>query len=199
MIIPLFSSPLYQAIIPTSIDYNSTCNQLDYNRSGGDNGWISTDQQVLNKFPSLQSHIDHHLHAYIHDELKIKQEYYVINSWINKHDKGDYLPIHSHANSIFTGIYYITLPPHSGEILSLHQSPFVPSFVPGTIIPDVYEYNVYNSKQCDIKLEEGTLLLFPSHIEHSAQQSNSNYTRYALSFNVFLRGSFGSSTAYLNL
>lgn len=199
MIVPLFSSPLYQSIIPSQIEYKTVCDEISYQRSDGDNGWISDDQDVIQFFPELASLINDHIRIYIKDELKIEQDYYITNSWINKHLAGDYLPPHSHANSIFTGIYYISLPPNSGEFLSLHQSPFIPSFVPGTIIPTVKESNIFNSKQCDIQLEEGTILMFPSHVEHYASKSQSELPRYALSFNIFLKGSFGMKTSYLTL
>jgi len=197
MIVPLFSSPLYQTIVPVDQHDIDLVTNTQYNRSEGNNGYISINQQLINK--TLEDKLDPHISHYIHNELQIQQSFTIINSWCNKHIKGDYLPSHSHANSIFTGIYYIQVPPQSGNILSLHQSPFIPSFVPGTIIPTVNQSNIYNSKSIDIHLEEGTLLLFPSHIEHSAPQSQSDQVRYAISFNIFLHGDFGDSTNRLSI
>ena len=197
MIIPLFSSPLYQTNVPVDQHEIDLVTNTQYNRSEGNNGYISTNQQLIT--PTLEDKLDPHISHYIHNELQIQQSFQIINSWCNKHTKGDYLPQHSHANSIFTGIYYIQVPPQSGNILSLHQSPFIPSFVPGTVIPTINESNIYNSKTLDIQLEEGTLLLFPSHIEHSAPQSQSDQVRYAISFNIFLHGEFGDSTNRLSI
>ena len=197
MIVPLFSSPLYQTIVPVDQHDIDLVTNTQYNRSEGNNGYISINQQLINK--TLEDKLDPHISNYIHNQLQIQQSFTIINSWCNKHTKGDYLPSHSHANSIFTGIYYIQVPPQSGNILSLHQSPFIPSFVPGTIIPTVNQSNIYNSKSIDIHLEEGTLLLFPSHIEHSAPQSQSDQVRYAISFNIFLHGEFGDSTNKLSI
>lgn len=197
MIIPLFSSPLYQTILPVDQHDIDLVTNTTYNRSEGNNGYISTNQQLIT--PTLENKLDPHISHYIHDTLQIQQSFKITNSWCNKHIKGDYLPSHSHANSIFTGIYYVQLPTQSGNILSLHQSPFIPSFVPGTLIPTTNQSNIYNSKTLDIELEEGTLLLFPSHIEHSAPQSHSDQVRYAISFNIFLHGEFGNLTNRLSI
>lgn len=193
---PLFSSPLYQTLIQPSEGIVEYIKQLEYARSEGDNGWISVNQQVINQ--ELDDLLDPYIADYIHTELSIQQSFVIVNSWVNKHIKGDYLPPHAHANSLYTGIYYIDVPSDSGNVLTLATSPFTPTFTT-LVSPTINESNIYNSKAVDIPLQTGTLLLFPSHIEHSAPISNSSSPRYALSFNIFLKGSFGQSSNLLNL
>ena len=43
-------------------------------------------------------------------------EWYITNSWVLKHEPNDYNPAHSHANSLITGVYYLEVPEHSGDI-----------------------------------------------------------------------------------
>lgn len=193
---PLFSSPLYQTLIQPPDGIVEYIKQLDYERSEGNNGWISVDQQVINK--QLDDLLDPYIAEYIHTELSIQQSFVIVNSWVNKHTKGDYLPPHTHANSLYTGIYYIQVPPDSGNVLTLATSPFTPTFTT-VVSPTINQSNIYNSRAVDIPLEKGTLLLFPSHIEHSAPISNSTTPRYALSFNIFLKGLFGQSSNLLTL
>ena len=186
-IYPLFSSPLY--VNTTTIPSIPT---TTYHRSEQDNGWISDNQQILNDHDDLNELVDHHIAQYLHTTLQIQQSFHITNSWINKHTKGDYLPPHSHANSLYTGILYLKVPPNSGNVLTF-------STPPSTIQPTYNETNIYNATTFSVELTTGTILIFPSYLEHSAPQSNSTEERLALSFNIFLHGQFGTSTNLLSL
>jgi ectoine hydroxylase-related dioxygenase (phytanoyl-CoA dioxygenase family) len=50
-----------------------------------------------------------------------------------------------------------------------------------------------------LKLNEGTIVLFPSHLNHSVEENLSNQNRYSIAFNFFVKGKFGKEEYQLEL
>jgi ectoine hydroxylase-related dioxygenase (phytanoyl-CoA dioxygenase family) len=42
-----------------------------------------------------------------------------------------------------------------------------------------------------VKVKEGTIVIFPSHLEHSVEKNWSKIRRYSIAFNFYVRGNFG--------
>ena len=53
--------------------------------------------------------------------------------------------------------------------------------------------NIFNSDTWWYPAKVGTLLLFPSHLEHSVPELEAEKDRYSLSFNTFFKGELGLS------
>ena len=60
---------------------------------------------------------------------------------------------------------------------------------------------MYNSASWFTPVEQGDLIIFPSHMTHSVNKSTSQKTRISLSFNTFVSGHWGdrASLTYLKL
>lgn len=99
------------------------------------------------------------------------------NSWVNKLRPGSYIKQHRHEMSVISGALYIYADP--GSVPLTFHNPTAPL--------RMFEYavniNELNSGIFTIGCETGKLLLFPSWLEHSADQ-NKTENRITLSFNT---------------
>jgi uncharacterized protein (TIGR02466 family) len=85
---------------------------------------------------------------------------------------------HAHPNSFLSGVYYVQT--QSGaDTINFHD----PRVQPAIIRPPVTELVAANADQAVIKVTDGTLLLFPSWLEHSVDANVSERIRISLSFN----------------
>lgn len=125
-----------------------------------------------------------------------KTEYKDINlkiteCWGTKTEKFSNHKIHTHPNSIVSGIFYLTDHINSKTIF--------------------YEDNPWNwcnsvfttlthleTRKTEISSEVGKLILFPSNIKHGTSLHYYDTPRYTISFNTFFSSSFGDFTYQFN-
>ncbi len=194
---------------PTPVYFNklqSDKNDLDiaktfkYERMNSDNGNYTLDKNVLDKMPTLKNRIENEFEKYVRDVLHINKNvnFKIINSWINIHKKGDWSQSHLHKNSCFSGVYYLNVPEHSGNI-SFDKTIVLNNLSTSTISYDYDEANYINADKVKFKVEEGLILFFPSTIYHNVDKSNSIEERYSLAFNFFADGLVGKDESVLKI
>ena len=195
-LIPIFATPLYESKIRpiTDVEKNFITN-LQYERMPSDNGFFTVDKYVLElpELKQLKQELMKKVIQYTRDGIRIKSnsEFYIINSWVVKHDPNDFAQSHQHRNSIFSGCVYIDVDSDTGAI-QFYKPPTFFNCLPPTIHMDVEEYNIFTASSWEVKPENNKIVMFPSHLSHAVLKNNSNKTRYSLAFNVFVRGSFGT-------
>jgi uncharacterized protein (TIGR02466 family) len=86
---------------------------------------------------------------------------------------------HSHPNNFLSGVYYVSTHP-GADAINFHD-PRRQSYV---IRPPVVELTAENTDQVVVRVRDGTLLLFPSFLEHSVDANASSAQRISVSFNV---------------
>jgi uncharacterized protein (TIGR02466 family) len=120
--------------------------------------------------------------------LKISpnQKPYITQSWLNFIDRGEYHHKHNHANSIISGVLYINADPENDRI-SFFKEQYQ------QIKPNILTYNEYNCDTTNFDVSTGTLLLFPSSLNHMVETKIGENSRISLAFNVFLKGNIGES------
>ena len=94
-------------------------------------------------------------------------------------------------NSIFSGIYYLDVTEHSGDLVIEKGQHYTNCFMP-TLSPDVDFFNQYTQQNWRLKPENGMLVVFPSQIIHNVEKNLTDNERYAVAFDVFIRGRFGT-------
>ncbi len=99
--------------------------------------------------------------------------------WANMNPKGAAHPVHSHPNNFLSGVYYVRAP-EGADTVNFHD----PRPQTGIIRPPVTELTAENTDQVVVKVDDGTLLMFPSWLPHSVDASASDETRISVSFNV---------------
>ncbi|MEM9233540.1 MAG: TIGR02466 family protein [Pseudomonadota bacterium] len=99
--------------------------------------------------------------------------------WFNENQAGDFNKAHIHPNAFLSGVYYVQTPEGSGNI-ELYDP------VPARLMTSypISERSRVNSQAVEYKAEAGTLLIFPSWLQHSVQPSQAEGARVSISFNV---------------
>lgn len=133
-------------------------------------------------------------------ELRMRDELFsvaVVKSWVTLVDSVMYVPLHAHATSHFSFVYYIEVP-HDADAISfcVEASPNQPFFdafsskwcsnVTNNLVT---EYIDINSNEWTFPAEEGKLLIFPSHLHHKTvkiAESRTNTKRISLAGDVLL-------------
>jgi len=110
------------------------------------------------------------------DEIKqieetVEKKLKVAGSWVEKAEKGMYHRLHNHGQLGLSAICYM-------EFDNTEHKPVV--FV--SPWKDVFKGNIVLAESNDIK--EGTLLIFPSFLEHFTDPNQSDKVRTSLSFNL---------------
>ena len=125
---------------------------------------------------------------FVKDILKIKQEFYLTQSWATKNVKGARHHEHIHPNTLLSCVYYVQA--DSGELtISTDRNGLFPNF---DFNFELEEFNNFNSKSWTFKVKTGDMVLFPGHLNHSSTPNESNNDRIAIGANFFTRGMFGS-------
>ena len=101
--------------------------------------------------------------------------------WANVSCRYAYNNVHNHPNSLLSGVYYVQVEADCGNL-----SLFDPRKQAWVIQPDFSERNQMNSPVQTIGAEAGTLVIFPSWLEHGVNQNLSDADRISIAFNINL-------------
>lgn len=86
---------------------------------------------------------------------------------------------HAHPNSFLSGAYYVATRA-GADTINFHD----PRSQTGVIRPPVTELVAANADQAVVAVADGTLLLFPSWLQHSVDPNASTGNRISVSFNL---------------
>jgi uncharacterized protein (TIGR02466 family) len=112
--------------------------------------------------------------------LQIGHEAFEITGcWATVLARGAAHKAHSHPNNYLSGVYYVRALP-GADTINFHD----PRNQAGVIRPPVVELTAENTDQVVVRVTNGTLLLFPSYLEHSVDANASEEERVSISFNV---------------
>ena len=103
----------------------------------------------------------------------------ITGCWITVLARGAAHRMHSHPNNFLSAVYYLRT--HAGaDTINFHE----PRSQTGIIRPPVVELTAENTDQVVVKVSDGTLLVFPSYLEHSVDATASEEERISISFNA---------------
>ena len=124
-----------------------------------------------------------------------KLDFYITQSWLNVNRPGEYHYEHCHANSIISGVFYISTE-EDDKITFID-----PNYkVKDRIKVETKEYNVWNSDSWFFQSNNNELILFPSWLNHMVDPNVKATTdRISISFNTFIRGTLGEKTGKYEL
>lgn len=188
----LWPTPIYKNNFEVKKEWLNFSEVIEYENTSVNNGSISIDRYILNKLPDLKKEIEIHCFNYTKKFLKIKNNanFYMQNSWILKHKKNNWAQAHYHTGSLISGVYYLDVPKNSGNIVFQRMSSYVNLFH-STINIEYDELNYINDDMQNFTIKTGDILLFPSHVMHKVRANLSNFDRYSVGFNFFVKGKFG--------
>jgi uncharacterized protein (TIGR02466 family) len=200
-VIPIFPSPLYVAEIdsftPQELRFvHRTDLYSKYENTDGI--LVGSDRFDILQAPELyriKSFIQTHLNNYASNVMCVDNELFPTIAWLNRTKKGAYHYQHHHVNSIASGVLYFTDDPapiefHTNQTCAWSTLKVFPK-----------NYNQFNTHSNIIEVKKGTLIIFPSYLEHSVIRTTNDLDRISLSFNTWISGTIGllNQTSYLNL
>ena len=125
---------------------------------------------------------------FVRDTLKIKQEFYLTQSWATKNAKGDRHHGHTHPNTLLSCVYYVQA--DSGKLtVSTDRNGLFPNF---DFNFEFEEFNNYNAKSWTFDVKTGDMVLFPGYLNHFSTPNESDTDRIIIGANFFTRGKFGT-------
>jgi|TARA_R110002020_G_C16114971_1_gene759877 uncharacterized protein (TIGR02466 family) len=112
---------------------------------------------------------------------------YITQSWVNFTHKNQYHHKHEHPNSLISGVLYFDVDKDKDRI---HFFDARYKFISLEVQKD--KFNLWNSPSWWIPVFIGKLVMFPSSLPHSVEKITGENTRISLSFNTFIKGTFGN-------
>lgn len=148
------------------------------------NGWHSKDFDLKNEnLKNFITEISKHIGIAIKDmgwdlETQIVK---ITSMWSIINNKDAFNEKHHHGNSALSAAYYVKAEKNAGNIVF-----FDPRQANVFHHPTSKEVNNINAQVQSVTPRAGTLVLFPSYLEHKVNPNLSNEERIVLSFNVSL-------------
>jgi len=191
-ILPLFSKPFYVKKL-NQIDDNyfnkllSVVKKQPFKKEDKIYTNVSKNYQILEdkQFSTLKNFILNEFNFFKNEILKYNNtNFKIVTSWLTKAKKGQVSRLHCHKNSMYSGVFYFSVDKKQLNISfeNLQSSNY-------SVEPT--EFNIYNSNDQKIIVEDKTLLLFPSEVHHLILENKSEKDRYSLAFNILPDGQYG--------
>lgn len=158
------------------------------------NGMNETSQDcyVLERkeLAELKTFVEQCVEEYTRDVWHVSGDtkFKLTQSWVNYTQPGAAHHKHSHPNSLYSGVLYLQTDPQRDKI-HFYRHEF------STLRPKYTEWNQFNADSWWLPTESGTLLLFPSTLEHAVEHVPAGVERCSLAFNVFPTNILGDYAA----
>lgn len=193
-IFPLFAVPLFTSDI--GVDYNTDFLKEPtlFERMYEDNGYYTLDKNILDhpNLASLKTAINQQIRNFAGFlEMIVDFEFYITSSWAVKHQQGDWGSRHYHSNSLISGVYYFDVADNTGDIIFENDQD---NLFGRTLKFQYHDMNIFNANEWSITPQNGTLVLFPSHLVHRINPNLNSKDRYCIAFNVFVKGTLGQGS-----
>jgi uncharacterized protein (TIGR02466 family) len=107
----------------------------------------------------------------------------ITGCWANLYAPGAAHRAHSHPNNYLSAVYYVRTWPGADSI-----NFFDPRSQTDVIRPPVTELTSANTDQVVVRVRNGTLLVFPSYLQHSVDANAGTESRVSVSFNLMFSG-----------
>lgn len=96
--------------------------------------------------------------------------------WMNINKTYDYNVLHAHGRSDLIGVYYISAPKDSGELVLMRND--------GCTYSSLYKNSEHKNITFNVPTEEGRLYLISGHLWHFVKGNKSDKDRISVSFNL---------------
>ncbi len=132
--------------------------------------YVHTDEHLKDLFSFIGDGIRSHLEAIDFDHSRV--DIYIVKTWISVTDTNTVTPVHAHATSHLSFVYYMQMPENADglgfQILKNPNEMFYGAFSASTPRQKslINEYNHLNANQYVVRSQEGQLLVFPSDLAH---------------------------------
>lgn len=196
----LFPVPVYRSKIRVdTLTYHKLTNGFEWDENDSYGGEIITHRETkerhildLPQFLGLKKQVQDHVDTFAFKILECQKDiaWQITTSWVNEVVKGGYSSMHTHANSLISGVMYLNVDERSGGI-AFHKEPSYKPLWYDTVRIDFDETTDFTTDASVFIPAHNDILIFPSTLAHSVLINESDIIRYSLAFNVFPKGVFG--------
>ena len=151
--------------------------------TGGDNWNCNTltslgtyDLEEDDTFKKLNNRVFYHVNNFARF-YNSQHDYQLRESWFNIALENNYQEPHVHPNSVFSCVYYASVPEGSGDLVFFSPENEMIQLL------EVDEYNQYSSQTFSFQPMKGDLIIFRSHVRHMVKPNHSQEPRISLSYN----------------
>jgi len=143
------------------------------------NGWHSKDNMYEKQEFTLLTQKLFEAQFSIYQEEGLNGEPVLGNMWANINPKYGYNKSHNHANSLWSGVYYVKAPEQSGTLYL--EDPRTAS----TMVIPKYDKQKHSYQWSTVTYEPmvGRCIMFPSSLRHGVNMNQSEDNRISVSFN----------------
>ena len=179
----LFPTPIF------SCDTNIDCNKIkDYiltlnkdeviksNDGGKQTSFLTNEELQAEDIKPLFDFITT-MALSIGDELPALRTNCLESAWINLNSKGDSNLRHIHGNSILSGVFYVDVPPGSGNLMFERADS-------ASLVWNMDNKSPFTSESVQYVAKTGKIIIFPSWLPHYVTRTFCDDTRISLSFNL---------------
>jgi uncharacterized protein (TIGR02466 family) len=185
MVLNLFSYAISKHKIDLTDDYINKV--IDYGKNNiKENGQTEGNLHKTELFEPLAKIFINAVCSHAEELGFADNEFVITQMWLNCYVKDDFLDIHTHPNSIYSGVFYI------GENLK-HGTIFLKPTPGNQVEIQAKTMNEYTTDSAIIKPENNLLVIFPSYLQHRAEKNLEDKNRYTISFNC-LPKTFGEES-----
>ena len=149
------------------------------------NGWHSeTDMHKKTEYKPLVDQLFKMVDQMFIEEF-LEREPKLGNMWANINYQGGYNKPHVHPNALFSGAYYVKVPPNCGRLICQDPRPGIQ-----TCMPTRKQVEIPKHLWRDVHLQpqENRAIMFPAWLWHSVEPNQSNEPRISISFNFIQDG-----------
>jgi len=145
-------------------------------------GWHSKD--YLNQHPAFQEIIKIAISNGVEAGIEVgfdltRFTMIVTNCWAIINPKFASNFVHNHPNSVLSGVYYVKAAENCGGIFFRD-----PRDVAHMFMPNLTELTPWTIQKITYKATEGTMIIFPSWLNHGVEANLSDEDRLCISFNL---------------
>jgi len=155
---------------------------------------VSLRYDVLDEFKIIKEQIESGFTEFKNSVLRLEDtQFKMTTSWVTRTPPNCGSQRHSHKNSYYSGVLYLT--DHSDQSPILLYNPNDNNT--NILTNPAKEYTVLNSKTWTIHPEKNKVILFPSYIDHMILRNVSSDDRYSIAFNFFPSGKIGTDDSQI--
>lgn len=201
-VIPLFASN----VIESSFDdeeslksLNQICKNVDWQLTeiqGSNGNSVTQNRYILEDYPEIKKSLCDYFNFVKNEILEFDVNFIITTSWLTKVTKNNFSQFHTHRNSYYSGILYFGEYSKENKHAPIQFESPIAEFPSHYIVPK--KWNIHNCFTWDIYPTTGTLLLFPSYLNHRIGAHNDDKPRYSLAFNIVPFGLYGEGDSSYN-
>ena len=125
---------------------------------------------------------------YVHSQYQEFDRITIANHWVNINPPNSYNTLHNHPQAHWSGVIYVKAPIGSGEIWFPNPDTFKTC---SEVLFYKNEFKDYTKIHDHLSFtpREGTIIIFPSHLNHGVHMNESSEDRISIAFNCHVRSS----------